>query len=106
MDKTLIVIAKQINVQISQEIKTMAIKISIIEVLHNDDKRGRGEFEFSHIPANGDQIVIPSGMGDLDIMKVLYVEHSPVSLPRKFYNEDKQPTISLYVECIGEYDGK
>lgn len=82
----------------------MEIKIPIIEVLHNDEIKGRGEFEFSHIPAIGDQIIIPSGMGGLDIMKVLYVEHTPVSLPRKFYNEDSVPTINLYVEWVGEYD--
>lgn len=84
----------------------MIICIPIIEVLHNDELKGRGEFEFSFIPTSGDQIVIPSGMGDLDIMKVLYVEHSPIPLPRKFFNEEKKPSIRIYAECIGEYSGE
>lgn len=82
----------------------MSIALPVVEII-KDGIKGRGEYEFCSVPAIGDRIVIPSGMGELDIMRVLFVEHSPVSLPKSRLTEEKVPSITLYVEFLEEYSG-
>ena len=77
--------------------------IPIVEVLPNGDTKGRGEFEFRHIPANGDRLVIPSGHGSSDIVRVLYVEHTPAPLPRGPCTENQKPSLMIFVEYIDDY---
>jgi hypothetical protein len=78
--------------------------VTIVELLRNGENKSRGEFEFNAIPASGDRIVIPSGMGGLDIMKVVYIEHSPILLPKKFYNEEKVSSTRIFVEIVDDVE--
>lgn len=56
----------------------MSIEARVVEVLRDGDTQGRGNYEFLSIPSPGDRVILTAPAGDLDIMKVLYVEHSPV----------------------------
>lgn len=78
--------------------------VKVIEVLSNGDTKGREEYEFIFLPSPGDRVVLQGGLGDLDIMNVLYVEHSPVKLPR-YKASKKNGSVMLYVEFIERFSG-
>ena len=84
----------------------MSIQARVVEVLHDGDIRGRGESEFLYLPSPGDRVVLTGPRGDLDIMRVLYVEHSPVQIPRAKAYEDTEPTVTIYVEFAERYTGE
>jgi hypothetical protein len=83
----------------------MTVCASIVEVHRSGETAGRGEYEFLQLPAPGDRIVIGNAHGALDILRVLYVEHSPVAIPRSpMARPDAR--ASVFVEWLDDYDGE
>jgi len=82
----------------------MTVHANIHEVLHDGGISSRGDHEFVQLPSAGDRIVLPNARGALDIMRVLYVEHSPVATIRpRMARSD--PRATVVVEWIEDYDG-
>ena len=78
--------------------KLMSIILPIVELLNDGKIKGLGNHEFQLPPSTKDRIVVPGPMGDLEIMRVVYIEHSPVKDPRVLETEDMEPATRVYVE--------
>jgi hypothetical protein len=77
----------------------------VVEVSPDGNERGRGTFEFLSLPSAGDKFVIAGSTPALDIMTVLFVEHSPLNVPRNARMGEKQlPTATIYARETGEWD--
>ena len=77
----------------------MTVIANIFESSDDESPRSCGNFEFIAIPSPGDIIPLlgPGGMS-WEYFRVLYVEHSPVEIPRPVDCEDQQPWASVYVK--------
>ena len=75
----------------------MNIKLRVVELLGDGEIRGRGDFEFNTTPSQNDRIAL-AGPIDLEIMRVAYIEHTPVKLPKIDETEDMEPCTMVYVE--------
>jgi len=83
----------------------MSIIVPIVEILKDGGIDGRGEYEFQYLPSPNDRIVVEAPSSDLDIMRVAYVEHSPVKIPRNDITEDMEARTTIYVEFAGRFTG-
>ena len=83
----------------------MSIILRVVELFHDGEIKGLGDFEFSHVPSPNDRVVMPAPSGDLDIMRVAYVEHSPVKIPKSSVTEDMEPNVMVYVEFADRFTG-
>lgn len=84
----------------------MSIVVPVVELLNDGEIKGLGDHEFQHLPSPNDRVVVAAPSGDLDIMRVVYVEHSPIKIPRNKVTEDEEPTTTIYVEFAGRYTGE
>lgn len=83
----------------------MPVAAPIIEVQRDGSSTPLGEHEFLIWPSPGDIIaMIGPGAMSFQFMRVLYVEHSPVALPRSIVTEDEQPRAAVYVEFAWRED--
>lgn len=82
----------------------MSVTLAVVEISKSGESTPLGLHDFFSIPSPGDRLVLPpAGMGDLEIMEVLYVEHAPV--PQKMRElkawKDSEPKIvAIYVKPI------
>jgi hypothetical protein len=80
------------------------ILATVIEDLGNDATKGRGEHKFVALPSTGDRIVLGAGTAPWnDVLTVLAVEHSPVSVPSSVYAK-LEPTVIIFAKKSGEQE--
>ena len=76
----------------------MSIILRVVELFGDGETKGRGDFEFQTTPSPNDRIVLDGPM-DLETMRVVYVEHTPVKKPPEFREEEgMEPFTMVYVE--------
>jgi hypothetical protein len=81
----------------------MTVRATIILIQRDGKTRGLGEYEFLQLPAPNDQLTIGAVSGDIDIYRVLHLEHRPVSVNRSPL-ANPNPGAMVMVEGIGDWD--
>lgn len=71
-------------------------------VVGTKEGSGWGNFDFLALPAPEDRIVIGNIRGSLDTLRVLYVEHHPVKVPKPM-NARPDPHIAIIAEYRDSY---
>lgn len=91
----------------------MEIAARVVELSSSGEISGLGDYKFACLPSPKDRIVLPAVSGDLDIMEVLYVEHSPVKLSidpdnrvEKYLKDTSEPEVMVYVQFAGRDVGQ
>ena len=75
------------------------VAAAVVEVLADNSTRPRGDFEFAAIPSFGHIVdLFDSSRTPSQLFRVLYVEHSPVKLPKLKVDDREQAEIVIYVE--------
>ena len=65
---------------------------------------GYGTYKFEHLPRHGDRIVVSNNGGPLEILRVLWVTHYPVKVPRSEW-ACPDPSIMIVVEYLDDLEG-
>lgn len=82
----------------------MTITVQVVELRHDGEIVGRGEYAFIQLPSPGDRLFLHSrGIGPTQIVRVLYAEHHPVVVPKNRVARP-DPTVSLIVEYLQSAD--
>lgn len=61
----------------------------------------RGNYGFPQLPGLGDHIQIVNERGRIDLMQVLYVQHTPTHQPDQ--SRLLRPAVHIICKLIGEY---
>jgi hypothetical protein len=63
---------------------------------------GRGRFGFLQLPAAGDYIQILNEKREIDFLRVLYVQHDPVSHPNNSQNHELEEPLARIIAELEE----
>ena len=81
----------------------MTVKAHLVEVQGDGGTSARGEFEFVASPSAGDQVVVGTLSGSLDVFRVNFIEHDPVAIPHAA-DTRADPRLTVFVTLIGDVD--